>query len=421
CPPGKTSPHPYASHQQVIVDTEHKTWSKLAAKSKMNTPTTFVDGGPTGRGNNWAYGYGDRTCADAVMEAVRVTLEKDDTSQGARGFLLINSLAGGTGSGLGARIGEDLREAYPNQFLMNCAVTPFVSGETTLQNYNALLSLASAQRYADVVSLFSNDHIINVSHLEKFEERIKLADLNEYIGQALAGLLLPSTPVVKDNSGTLNHFGPQDFDTWNLISQVVPVPKCKFVETVPSTGRASTKSTFPPFNGWDDVTSELLRNCPQTAPDKPRCYLTARVYARGAIGPEFWSRKDKILDRIKTRLGTSIFPASEATDLIMSSCYGRLMVATTIKSRRVLKSVFVLTTTAVDLKSPKKTLTLCSNSGSVLPTFSRIVDRSKKMYEAGAYLHWYERYAKEDTTSLFLDAFETIENVREGYEKYTNR
>ena len=49
-------------------------------------------------------------------------------------------------SGLGSRLCETMRDEYPMNHLMSCTVTPCATGESPLQNYNALLTLAYLQR-----------------------------------------------------------------------------------------------------------------------------------------------------------------------------------------------------------------------------------------------------------------------------------
>lgn len=44
------------------------------------------------------------------------------------------------------RLLEDIRDFYPKNFILSCPVMPFESGETALQNYNALMSLTWMQR-----------------------------------------------------------------------------------------------------------------------------------------------------------------------------------------------------------------------------------------------------------------------------------
>jgi len=49
-------------------------------------------------------------------------------------------MAGGTGSGLGSRFLENMRDEYPSTYLTAAVVYPVGSGESPLQHYNCLLS-----------------------------------------------------------------------------------------------------------------------------------------------------------------------------------------------------------------------------------------------------------------------------------------
>ena len=59
---------------------------------------------------------------------------------------MMHSLSGGTGSGLGSRLIEALRDEYGLSHLMSCAFAPHASGESPLQHYNSLLTLATLPR-----------------------------------------------------------------------------------------------------------------------------------------------------------------------------------------------------------------------------------------------------------------------------------
>lgn len=72
------------------------------------------------------------------------------------GFILLHSVAGGTGSGvgklsiltecsnsfLGTYITERLRAEYPHAFILNQLVWPYTKGEVTVQHYNTVLTLS---------------------------------------------------------------------------------------------------------------------------------------------------------------------------------------------------------------------------------------------------------------------------------------
>lgn len=47
--------------------------------------------------------------------------------------------------------------AYVQHFDNIIRIAPFSSGDTTLQSYNSILSLAHFQEYSDTISLFHND------------------------------------------------------------------------------------------------------------------------------------------------------------------------------------------------------------------------------------------------------------------------
>lgn len=49
------------------------------------------------------------------------------------GFLLLQSMAGGTGAGVGTYIATALRDEYPVTHALNCCVWPYESGEVIVQ------------------------------------------------------------------------------------------------------------------------------------------------------------------------------------------------------------------------------------------------------------------------------------------------
>ena len=60
------------------------------------------------------------------MNLVRKEAEKCDR---LGGFLSLLSLAGGTGSGVGAFVTQCLRDEFPNAFILNQVVSPYKMGE----------------------------------------------------------------------------------------------------------------------------------------------------------------------------------------------------------------------------------------------------------------------------------------------------
>lgn len=160
------------------------------------------------------------------------------------GFLILQSVAGGTGSGLGARLSlrkfnasassyvgpyvavtlgafvtEALRKRYPDAILINVAVWPFTAGEVCVQQYNAVLSLASLTKVrkradswsarslhdfpstscfslpsqaSDCVLLLENDVANQVCKKLLNIASPRFPDLNRILAKTLCMFLLPS-------------------------------------------------------------------------------------------------------------------------------------------------------------------------------------------------------------------------------------
>ncbi|KAI8847995.1 Tubulin/FtsZ family, GTPase domain-containing protein [Chytridium lagenaria] len=337
--------------------------------------TTIVDCGSTGRGNNWAYGYWDENGLEATLEAFRITLEKSDEHN--PGCMLVHSVAGGTGSGLGSRILEELRAESLKSTIINCSILPFSSGETALQHYNSVLSLGWMQSLSDLILLFPNDVTMAAvtkqyeSHFQrrngsagrKAEDRVSLTDINDYIAQAMAGLLLPTTPAERLVSGEIEHSKAQRFNFREFTEALVPDPGCKISSVFSShIAKGADPNHGLPKNAsesWSDVTTNLLKNIPTPYNMVKRTYIRSRLVVRGGIGPEFWPYRkalpsipcavNAIESKVKLKLGTPS-PALDGVelDLRVSSCY------------------------TTDLKSKLRSLILCANTSDALHTVEPI-------------------------------------------------
>jgi tubulin delta len=129
----------------ILVDSESKVIKKIQDDKKINFVFNQKNVMCTsnGRGNNWALGYsstykesieginstGDKALHERVMETLRKEVERADFFLG---MVLVHSLAGGTGSGMGSRLLESYRDDYGKAYLMSASVWPNSSGETPL-------------------------------------------------------------------------------------------------------------------------------------------------------------------------------------------------------------------------------------------------------------------------------------------------
>lgn len=95
-----------------------------------------------GSGNNWAFGFNfhGKETSDEIMDKLRKTIECIDVLDG---LYIIQSLAGGTGSGVGSRVLTEIRDEMPDINLFSTAILPRLSGEVILQFYNCVFSLST--------------------------------------------------------------------------------------------------------------------------------------------------------------------------------------------------------------------------------------------------------------------------------------
>lgn len=179
----------------VLVDTERKAVGRVLKDACYSDKWHYASGAAytssQGAGNNWALGYFEQAekGMDEICNLVRRNAEQRDWLEG---FLPIFSLAGGTGSGLGTKLTETLRDNYPKTPVVTAVVWPFKSGEVAVQAYNVLLSLAHLQDSADALLVLSNDSLHRVVTQRWALRSASLVEMNALAARHLACLLQPS-------------------------------------------------------------------------------------------------------------------------------------------------------------------------------------------------------------------------------------
>ena len=109
----------------------------------------------SGSGNNWACGacfYGPKYDAE-VMESVRRAAEPCDSLQS---FLMMHSLGGGTGSGMGSYLLSRLADEYPAAFRFAVSIFPSADDDVVTSPYNSILAADALAEHADVVLPMDN-------------------------------------------------------------------------------------------------------------------------------------------------------------------------------------------------------------------------------------------------------------------------
>jgi hypothetical protein len=133
----------------ILVDTEPGVLRSIQASSHgrlFNNESIFVAGDGSGAGNNWANGFEQ---GEAHQERVCDMLDREaEGCDVLDGFQLTHSIAGGTGSGMGSRLLETLRDRHPKQLLQTYSVFPMEDSGVNISPYNAMLAMKVSQLYS---------------------------------------------------------------------------------------------------------------------------------------------------------------------------------------------------------------------------------------------------------------------------------
>ncbi|XP_013409803.1 tubulin delta chain [Lingula anatina] len=380
-----TDSHVYVNHdgklRSVNVDSEPKVVKKLlrdAKKSNFREQNIIL--GKRGRGTNWSLGYhglpGEDKLFNDALEAIRKEAERCDCFSGT---IMIHSLSGGTGSGLGAHLCEAIRDEYPLQYMLSCLVAPHSSGESPLQHFNSLLCLSWVQRYSDGIILLSNDEILHrLQHRQKDkvdQEPVSFSQMNHHISSCLAGVLLPVDSLTPSSGVSLG------MEPWELIRSACPMPALKILHL---TQGIKSKSS------WDNVASSSVYYLKRhDAQGKMYSSLANVVIARGDTHGTFPDYMKQIEDKVKSTyncVSWNPYPVDFWTGKF-NPAGGK------------------------DASS----VTMAANYTNFLSPVEYMMSQSKLMYDAGAYLHWYWKYGC--TRDDFDQAFESVSDIVTNYKE----
>ncbi len=233
--------------------------------------------------------------------------------------MLLHSIAGGTGSGLGSFLLERLNDRFPKKLIQTYSVFPdtLSGGDTVVVHpYNSLLALRRLTQNADSV----------VSTCEQFNDCTKrwitsLGRLGQWClvknrGRSVtrARALLPAdqstcttvslqsnifasiadvwqvATVMSASTTTLRYPGYMHNDLVGIIASLIPTPRCHFLMTsyTPFTGHNVEQAKTVRKTTVLDVMRRLLQpknRMVSTTPSKTSCYVSILNIIQGEADP----------------------------------------------------------------------------------------------------------------------------------------
>lgn len=403
----------------------------------------------SGRGNNWALGYSDDSMNDnsvltKTLQSLHNEIERSDIT--IDGICVVSSTSGGTGSGLGSRIVETIRDVYPRLSILSCCVLPYANGETPLQHYNSIFTLAHHYMYTDAVMLFNNNDIHNIiSHATaRYSttpsnsasanglQSVSFDIMNRYISDCILDIVAPTQYAHTHNKNAKNVlYNAKTHSTralpvvptriTDLIQHNCPMSSMKLLESYTTSGltelanevaninsarpktaaqrKLSTynQSTTNTSTNWNGLIDQLSSIVPKyTTPASTFAYS---VYTRGDMDNTFnidtQNRIDIRMNKIYSPVAWNTNPSQYITSSIPPLSHFR-----TLNNSCSSKSIATLVNRAY-------------NSTRV----SALLDRGRLMYDNNAFTHWYQRYGIDDNE--FNQAFDTVQTIIDNYKQLT--
>jgi len=412
-----------------------------------------------GAGNNWALGYQMASsshqpqsmrspaakCTDNSNEFLQTILdgclrrELEHCDQPVT-LCTMHSIAGGTGSGLGAKLTEELADVYGDVCRVNIAIGPYHMGEVVVQHYNTVLSLSAVASASDAVLLFENETAQLLCRQMNGIARPLLTDVNRLIAANLLPVFIPKL-TLRHNASDPLHPVVSSSGLLDDILHLCRHPSYRFLDVkhTPQTASDAVQHTYDSYNtlfktlaamqmsgsASERLISAIYKQSAHLASNAACVKSAASIVCFHGDGA-----KDAARDLINQlhpptcqspvkspHLPTHHHPSQQQppTALPLLQEYVR-------SHSEILRSQTALAAQQVCVQYSgvgqkvggyHRSASLLSNSQAVLPLLQRSVAKAESMFRVGAYVHQYTNYGMERDD--FVEAFYTLGGVINSY------
>ena len=406
----------------LLIDMESKVIDKCLKISKengFNYLTENVIYKQSGSGNNWANGffYHGPSVEKAFVETLSKFSEKFDFLDSC---ILINSLAGGTGSGLGSYLAVLMKDYFPEVNLLNIAVWPNDSGEVVVNSYNTILSISENYKVSDLITVINNQEIFDIcKNIYKFK-KIGFENLNNIISKHIINMMIPPTYNLSNNN-----FKSKTYQSNSFISEIIYAlginPKQKFNQII-STPEIPPENIQFTNDSWNSLSKrglQMLRTGSNESKIDWSYYNTSDKVKTNSLIEIYRGRnienivdEDKNINNISSQnklpnlyIGKNNTKFDNVVNMNDISVIKKYCGDNNIKAFRYKDEHCI--------NNYDKHLTILANSNLYSSNIKKCLNKAYEMYEYNAFIHQYEKYGlkKED----FIDAFSFCEQIISDY------
>ncbi|KAJ5883087.1 Tubulin gamma chain [Penicillium subrubescens] len=353
----------------ILLDLEPRVLHGIQSgpyRNIYNPENFFIGQNGVGAGNNWGAGY---AAGEGVQEEIFDMIDREaDGSDSLEGFMLLHSIAGGTGSGLGSYLLERMNDRFPKKLIQTYSVFPDMQTTDVVVNpYNSLLSMRRLAQDADSVVVLDNGALSRIAgdrlHMrqDSFDDKTNFDQTNQLV-----------STVMSASTATLRYPGYMHNDLAGIIASLIPTPRCHFLLTsyTPFTGDSIEQAKTVRKTTVLDVMRRLLQpknRMVSMTPSKSSCYISILNMIQGEADP---TDVHKSLLRIRERRLASFIPWGPAS----------IQVALTKKSPYL-------------QHSHRVSGLMLANHTSVATLFKRVIQQYDRLRKRNAFLEPYKKEA----------------------------
>ena len=332
--------------------------------------------------NNYARGHYTvgRELLDEVLDRIR---KISDQCDGLQGFLFTHSLGGGTGSGLGSLLLEQLSIDYGKKSKLEFAVYPAPQVSTSVvEPYNTVLTTHTTLEHADCTFMVDNEAIYDMCKKNLDVSRPSFSNLNNLIAQ-----------VVSSVTASLRFDGSLNVDLNEFQTNLVPYPRIHFplVSYAPilSKSKASHES-----NSVAEITNACFEPNNQMVKCDPRTgkYMASCLLYRGDVVTRDVQTAVAHVKNKKTVQMVDWCP----TGFKIGICYEPPTATPSSQLAKIDRAVCML-----------------SNTTAIADAWKRIDKKFDLMYSKRAFVHWYVGEGMEE--GEFTEAREDLAALERDY------
>lgn len=376
----------------ILIDLEPRVINSIMTGTYakiFNPENIYVSPHGGGAGNNWAAGY---QAGESILDDLMDMLDREaDGSDSLEGFMLLHSIAGGTGSGIGSFLLENINDRFPKKLIQTYSVFPESQqvSDVVVQPYNSVLTLKRLALYADSVIVLDNGALTRIAADTLNVQSPSVEQTNQLV-----------STVMSASTSTLRYPGYLHNDLASIMASLIPIPKCHFLMTsyTPFTNDTVDQAKLVRKTTVLDVMRRLLQpknRMVSTGQSKTSCYLSILNIIQGEVDP---TDIHKSLLRIRERNLANFMPSAPTSLQISLSRRSPYLPSNNHHSRI---SGLML-----------------ANHTSITSLFQRTLDQFDRLWKRQAFLEPYKKQSMfENGLGEFEDAREIVRDVVHEYKK----